>query len=185
MCGQVKEIINGCLCCVLVGQLGTAIEELVKTQAPDRIIIETSGSAYPAPLAWELRKYEPLITLDGIVTVRASFVATSPHNICLNRLEMVPPLATTLITVIESDDDGCFVMRSPQVIDALNFPGYDDKSWTAKQQAMYTDLILINKHELVTDERTLDKTLDDVHELNPETPKVTPTKPHSLKNCRL
>ena len=69
---QVKEIINGCLCCVLVGQLGNAIEELVRTQAPDRIIIETSGSAYPAPLAWELRKYEPLITLDGIVTVGAS-----------------------------------------------------------------------------------------------------------------
>jgi G3E family GTPase len=66
------------------------------------------------------------------------------------------------------------------VIDALNFPGYDDKSWTAKQQAMYTDLILINKHELVTDERTLDKTLDDVHELNPETPKVPLTKPSSL-----
>ena len=72
-------------------------------------------------------------------------------------------------------------MTRPQVIDALNFPGYDDKSWTAKQQAMYTDLILINKHELVTDERTLDKTLDDVHELNPETPKVPSlTKPSSL-----
>lgn len=66
---QVKEIVNGCLCCTLVGQLGSAIQELVETQAPDRIIIETSGSAYPAPLAWELRRYEPVISLDGIVTV--------------------------------------------------------------------------------------------------------------------
>eukprot|EP00240_Pyramimonas_obovata_P003736 CAMPEP_0118954810 /NCGR_PEP_ID=MMETSP1169-20130426/58916_1 /TAXON_ID=36882 /ORGANISM="Pyramimonas obovata, Strain CCMP722" /LENGTH=361 /DNA_ID=CAMNT_0006902503 /DNA_START=138 /DNA_END=1223 /DNA_ORIENTATION=- len=122
----VKEIINGCLCCVLVGQLGNAIEELIETQNPDRIIIETSGSAYPAPLAWELRKYEPKIHLDGIVTV----------------------------------------------IDAVNFKGYDDKSYTAKEQCKYTDLILINKHELVPDERTLDTVLDDVHELNPDTPKV-------------
>mmetsp|Transcript_499 Transcript_499/g.874 ORF Transcript_499/g.874 Transcript_499/m.874 type:complete len:362 (-) Transcript_499:178-1263(-) len=122
----VKEIVNGCLCCVLVGQLGNALEELIQTQNPDRIIIETSGSAYPAPLAWELRKYKPMIHLDGIITV----------------------------------------------IDAVNFPGYDDKSYTAKEQCKYTDLILINKHELSPDERTLDKLLDDVHELNPETPKV-------------
>jgi G3E family GTPase len=76
-----------------------------------------------------------------------------------------------LLTVVRR---GLTLLPCPllQVIDALNFPGYDDKSWTAKQQAMYTDLILINKHELVTDEHTLDKTLDDVHELNPETPKV-------------
>ena len=94
--GQVKEIINGCLCCVLVGQLGTAIEEIVETQAPDRIIIETSGSAYPAPLAWELRKYEPLITLDGIVTVRANFFATRRLARLITHCHPPPPLIAVL-----------------------------------------------------------------------------------------
>lgn len=45
----VKEILNGCLCCTLVGKLSDAIKEIVETMHPDRIIIETSGSAYPAP----------------------------------------------------------------------------------------------------------------------------------------
>lgn len=57
------------------------------------------------------------------------------------------------------------------VIDAVNFKGYDDKTYTARLQAQYTDLILINKHELVS-EQHLDRTLDDVYDLNPDTPKV-------------
>ncbi len=121
----VTEMLNGCLCCVLIGKMENAIDELLKTYHPDRIIIETSGSAYPAPIALEIRKLKDRLHLDSIVTV----------------------------------------------IDALNFEGYADKSYTAKIQAQYTDLILINKHEEV-DERTLDQTLDDVYDLNPNTPKV-------------
>lgn len=130
----VKEIMNGCLCCVLVGQMSEALKEIVEAQKPSRIIIETSGSAYPAPIAWEIRKMEFLI-LDGIVTV----------------------------------------------VDALNFSGYEDKSYTARIQSQYTDLILINKHELVPPEK-LDSTLDDVHDLNPSTPKVFAAGPDGVVN---
>ena len=35
------------------------------------------------------------------------------------------------------------------VIDCVNFIGYEDTSYTAKMQARYTDVILLNKHELV------------------------------------
>jgi len=122
---DVQQILNGCLCCVLVGRLGEALEEIVAKYAPDRIIVETSGSAYPAPIAVEIRRHPSTLKLDGIVTV----------------------------------------------IDALNFTGYRDKSFTAKVQAQYTDLILINKHELVS-ERQLEDVLDDVYELNLTTPKV-------------
>lgn len=119
----VKEMLQGCICHVLIGQLGTALEELLAAN-PDRIIIETSGSAAPAPIVWETRKH-PRLIVDGVVTV----------------------------------------------IDAVNFPGYKDKSYTAKLQAQYTDLILINKHEKVS-EKVLDQVLDDVYELNPNTPKI-------------
>jgi len=124
----VKEYLNGCLCCVLVGKIKNALEELDATYHPDRIIIETSGSAYPGPIAWEIRQM-PGFFVDGIVTV----------------------------------------------IDALNFPGYKDKSYTAKLQTKETDLILINKHELVP-ERKLDEILDDVYTLNPTTPKIKTDK---------
>ncbi len=125
----VKEMLQGCICHVLIGQLGTALDEMLATH-PDRIIIETSGSAAPAPIVWEIRKH-PQLTVDGIITV----------------------------------------------IDAVNFPGYRDKSYTAKIQAQYTDLILINKHEDIP-EKDLDAVLDDVYELNPDAPKIKTSRGH-------
>ena len=68
----VKELLNGCICCNLVGQLGDALETLRRDVAPDRIIIETSGSAFPATLAMEVNRLarETLhYYLDGVVVV--------------------------------------------------------------------------------------------------------------------
>ncbi|KAJ3302347.1 hypothetical protein HDV03_005132 [Kappamyces sp. JEL0829] len=102
---QVKEMMNGCLCCVLVGQMKTALEEM---------------------RAWQIRDMDPAkFHLDSIITV----------------------------------------------VDCVNFSGYEDTSYTARLQAQYTDLILLNKVELVT-ERQLDLTLDAVNELNTDTPKL-------------
>lgn len=71
----VTEMLNGCICCNLTGQLGDALADLRKTYSPDRILIETSGSAFPATLAMEVNRlsreqdgggnYE----LDGVVSV--------------------------------------------------------------------------------------------------------------------
>ncbi|RIA95967.1 CobW/HypB/UreG, nucleotide-binding domain-containing protein [Glomus cerebriforme] len=122
----VQEMLNGCLCCVLVGQMKLALMEIKDKYNPDRIMIETSGSAFPAPIAWQIRemKNEGFI-LDSIVTV----------------------------------------------VDCINFRGYEDTSYTAKMQAQYTDIILLNKHELVS-ERELDTVIDHINELNTDTPKV-------------
>ncbi|KAJ7637627.1 CobW/HypB/UreG, nucleotide-binding domain-containing protein [Mycena polygramma] len=125
----VSEILNGCMCCVLVGQMQNALLEIRDKYRPDRIIIECSGSAFPATLAFQIRELEREtqgdLKLDAIVTV----------------------------------------------IDSNNFLGYEDQSPTAKMQASYTDLILINKWELV-DERKLDTVLDHLHTLNDLTPKI-------------
>lgn len=130
---QISEIINGCLCCVLVGQMKTALYELKKLN-PDRIIIETSGSAFPAPIAWQIRELQDDFILDAIITV----------------------------------------------IDVSTFNGYADTSYTgiihhikyqARLQAQYSDLIILNKYELIT-EREFDLVLDKVNELNLDTTKV-------------
>jgi G3E family GTPase len=69
----VRELLNGCICCNMVGQLDVAIKELVETVNPDRIVIETSGSAFPATLAMEVnrlaRDTNGGYVLDGVVTV--------------------------------------------------------------------------------------------------------------------
>jgi G3E family GTPase len=121
---QVAEMVNGCLCCVLVGKLHNALTEIISNYSPERIIIETSGTAYPAPIVWEIEKL-PELQLDGVITV----------------------------------------------IDALNFSGYADKSYTATLQAQYTDLMIINKINSIN-EWELEQKLDDVYELNPQTPKI-------------
>ncbi|KAF4976062.1 hypothetical protein FZEAL_7240 [Fusarium zealandicum] len=68
----VQELLNGCICCNLVGQLGPALAELEESVAPDRIVIETSGSAFPATLALEvnrLARESGKYVLDGVVSV--------------------------------------------------------------------------------------------------------------------
>jgi len=57
------------------------------------------------------------------------------------------------------------------VIDAENFLGYEDTSPTAKMQASYTDLILVNKWEHIS-ERSLENVMDHLHTLNDLTPKI-------------
>ncbi|EON97579.1 hypothetical protein UCRPA7_6945 [Phaeoacremonium minimum UCRPA7] len=68
----VQEMLNGCICCNLVGQLSQALKELQAQVRPDRIIIETSGSAFPATLALEVNRLARETgdyTLDGVVSV--------------------------------------------------------------------------------------------------------------------
>ncbi|KAI1076332.1 cobW-domain-containing protein [Whalleya microplaca] len=68
----VQELLNGCICCNLVGQLSVALAELRESVRPDRIVIETSGSAFPATLAIEvnrLARQEGHYTLDGVISV--------------------------------------------------------------------------------------------------------------------
>lgn len=70
----VREMLNGCICCNLVGQLGPALEELLDaTPALNRVVVETSGSAFPATLAMEVnrlaRESGGRWALDGVVTV--------------------------------------------------------------------------------------------------------------------
>ncbi|KAI0366323.1 cobW-domain-containing protein [Pilatotrama ljubarskyi] len=125
----VSEILNGCMCCVLVGQMKNALLEIREKYRPDRIFIECSGSAFPATLAFQIRELEREtdndLKLDAIVTV----------------------------------------------IDAENFTGYEDTSPTAKMQASYTDVILINKWEHIS-ERQLDILIDHLNTLNDTTPKI-------------
>lgn len=101
-------------------------------KAPDRIIIETSGSAFPATLCLELNRLAretKAFTLDGVISV----------------------------------------------IDVENWQGYEDTSVTAKMQAKYTDLIVLNKWE-DCGERRLDEVLDRLGDLEDEAPRVKSTK---------
>jgi len=66
-----RELLGSCICCTNVGQLGHAIEEILQDD-PDRIVIETSGSAEPLKLVLEVQRLASTtgrITLDGVISV--------------------------------------------------------------------------------------------------------------------
>lgn len=65
---KTKELLNGCICCTLVGPFISAITEVVETFNPDRIIIEASGAADPSALALMVSSH-PLLERDGVIVI--------------------------------------------------------------------------------------------------------------------
>ena len=63
------ELAGGCVCCSLSGEFSAAVEELVRAAAPEWIVVETTGAAEPAALAYDIRENMPAVRLDSIVTV--------------------------------------------------------------------------------------------------------------------
>jgi len=124
---RVKEIVNGCLCCILVGELNPGIDQLIASAQPERIIIEASGNALPFPIVRELKK-NPKVYVDGVIVV----------------------------------------------VDCLNFEKVKDKSFVARDQAKYTDLIIFNKAGLVN-EAKLYQVKEEIFDLNPDTVKIETT----------
>ena len=59
---------------------------------------------------------------------------------------MLAPIAWQIRQIA---DEGFQLDGIVTVIDCVNFTGYEDTSYTARMQAKYTDVILLNKHELV------------------------------------
>lgn len=67
-----KELLGDCICCTNIGQIEESLELLDRENHPDRIIIETSGSAEPLKLVLEVNRIAKATgrhELDGIVSV--------------------------------------------------------------------------------------------------------------------
>jgi len=65
---ETKELLNGCICCTLVGPFMAAIDELAELHHFDRIIIETAGTADPASMALSVSNH-PRLLRDGVITI--------------------------------------------------------------------------------------------------------------------
>ena len=73
-CGEddVIELTNGCICCTVADDfIPTMTALLDRPEAPDHIVIETSGLALPQPLvqAFNWPGITERVTVDGVVTV--------------------------------------------------------------------------------------------------------------------
>ncbi|MEM9522737.1 MAG: cobalamin biosynthesis protein CobW [Pseudomonadota bacterium] len=69
---DVIELSNGCICCTVAEDFLPAIQKLIEREdAPDHIVIETSGLALPQPLvrAFAWPDIRTRVTVDGVVAV--------------------------------------------------------------------------------------------------------------------
>lgn len=69
---DVMELSNGCICCTVAEDFIPTMEKLLaRDEAPDHIVIETSGLALPQPLvrAFQWPEINTKVTVDGVVTV--------------------------------------------------------------------------------------------------------------------
>ncbi|MEM9130007.1 MAG: cobalamin biosynthesis protein CobW [Pseudomonadota bacterium] len=69
---DVMELSNGCICCTVAEDFVPTLEKLLdRDEAPDHIVIETSGLALPQPLvrAFNWPEISTRVTVDGVVTV--------------------------------------------------------------------------------------------------------------------
>ena len=69
---DVMELSNGCICCTVAEDFVPTMEKLLaRPDAPDHIVIETSGLALPQPLvrAFNWPEIATRVTVDGVVTV--------------------------------------------------------------------------------------------------------------------
>lgn len=69
---DVMELSNGCICCTVAEDFVPTMQKLLdRPDAPDHIVIETSGLALPQPLvrAFNWPEISTRVTVDGVVTV--------------------------------------------------------------------------------------------------------------------
>lgn len=142
---EVKEMLNGCLCCVLVGRLKDALHEILRDYQPDRIIIESSGTAYPLPIVLEINEI-PELSVDGVINVIDALNFTGYHDISIAARMQAECTDLTIINKAGLVDDA----QLDKVLDEV----YDLSPHTPVIKSadghLSKDLLLGLDHKLVT-----------------------------------
>src|SRR5436309_14536667 len=67
--GRITELGGGCVCCSLIGEFESAVNEIIQRVEPDIIVVETTGLAEPEALVFNIQEALPQCRLDGVVSV--------------------------------------------------------------------------------------------------------------------
>jgi G3E family GTPase len=77
---QMAELGGGCVCCSLLGEFEAAVDEIIETVDPDRIVVETTGVAEPEALVFDIQESLTKVRLDGVITIAdADGMVKYPH----------------------------------------------------------------------------------------------------------
>ena len=115
---QITEMNSGCICCTLVGDFGKALQEVIETYHPDRILIEPSGVGKLSDVIAAVQRiaaHEP-VALNSFVTVadaqKAKLYAKNFGEFFLNQIENAGAILLSRTQFVKED-------RLAQVVDLL------------------------------------------------------------------
>lgn len=66
---RIAELGGGCVCCSLIGEFESAVNEIIEKIKPERIVVETTGLAEPEALVFNIQEALPQCRLDGVVSI--------------------------------------------------------------------------------------------------------------------
>ena len=64
---EIAELVGGCVCCSLTGELEAAVEEIIDRVHPEYILLEATGIAEADALVFEVEEKIPRVRLDSVV----------------------------------------------------------------------------------------------------------------------
>ncbi len=120
--GDAVVMTSGCLCCTIRGDLIATLEELLRARdngrlAFDRVVIETTGLADPAPVLHTIM-YHPYLMLrfrlDGVVTLVDALhgaACLDRHREALKQAAVADRLVITKIDLLDAGDPRLAALR--------------------------------------------------------------------------
>jgi G3E family GTPase len=66
---EIAELVGGCVCCSLTGELEAAVEEILDRVDPEYILLEATGIAEADALVFEVEEKIPRVRLDSVVCI--------------------------------------------------------------------------------------------------------------------
>ena len=102
---NMAELVGGCVCCSLTGELQLAIKEVIEKAKPEWILLETTGVAEPTAIAIDMKDLQE-VRLDAVVCiVDCDAVVRYPQigHTGREQIEMADILIINKIDLVEPD----------------------------------------------------------------------------------
>lgn len=186
---EVIEVMNGCICCTVRGDLVEALKRLYnRVETFDGIIIETTGLADPAPVVQTFfidddiqgkYKLDSVITLVDTKHIMERLDEVKPEGVENEAVEQVRAQTAKLPPARGASTFGVHQRRAstlalanldlacPVQLLTRTSPAAPPKTTPAAAQVAFADRIILNKVDLAEDEGELDAIEARLRKMNP------------------
>lgn len=137
---QVQDMLAGCACCTLAGQLGPTIKQVQEDYDPEYIIFEATGVANPGSIVSTVHDYMPDLPIRSCALVDAKRwprIKPAIGYLVQSQLEDVDTIVVNKIDLVDEEaadqvvSDVHEMNPEPQIFKVSALNGVDDSVWQA------------------------------------------------------